>query len=78
MRNAVIVGFKRSPFTMSRKGEMAEVRPEDILSEVIKNLVEFADKFREAATQTNGRYHFGKNDLITTYNKCVEERDGKE
>ena len=45
---------------------------------VVENLVEFADKFREAATQTNGRYHFGKNDLITTYNKCVEERDGKE
>ena len=46
--------------------------------EVIKNLVEFADRFREAATQTNGRYHFGKNDLITTYNKCLDERDGKE
>ncbi len=46
--------------------------------EIIDNLVEFADKFREAATQTNGRYHFGKNDLITTYNKCIEERDGKE
>ncbi len=46
--------------------------------EIIDNLVEFADKFREAATQTNGRYHFGKNDLITTYNKCLEERDGKE
>ena len=45
--------------------------------EIIDNLVEFADKFREAATQTNGRYHFGKNDLITTYNKCMEERDGK-
>jgi len=44
---------------------------------VVENLVEFADKFREAATQTNGRYHFGKNDLITTYNKCMEERDGK-
>ena len=46
--------------------------------EIIDNLVEFADKFREAATQTNGRYHFGKNDLITTYNKCLEESDGKE
>ena len=41
--------------------------------EVIENLVRFADRFREAATQTNGRYHFGKNDLITTYVKCLEE-----
>ena len=46
--------------------------------EVLKNIQEFAPKFREAATQCNGRYHFGKNDLISTYIKCIEERDGKE
>ena len=45
---------------------------------VVDNMVEFADKFREAAGQCNGRYHFGKNDLISTYIKCIEERDGKE
>ena len=45
---------------------------------VVNNMVEFADKFREAAGQCNGRYHFGKNDLISTYIKCIEERDGKE
>jgi len=45
---------------------------------VINNMVEFADRFREAANQCNGRYHFGKNDLISTYIKCLEERDGKE
>ena len=39
MRNAVIVGFKRSPFTMARKGEMAEIRPEDILSQTINSLI---------------------------------------
>ncbi len=39
MRSAVIVGFKRSPFTMARKGEMVEVRPEDILSQTINNLI---------------------------------------
>ena len=39
MNSAVIVGFKRSPFTLARKGELSEVRPEDILSEVIKDLV---------------------------------------
>ena len=40
MRNAVIVGYKRSPFTMARKGEMAEVRPEDILSQTINSLMQ--------------------------------------
>ena len=40
MRNAVIVGFKRSPFTMARKGEMFQVRPEDILSQTINSLIE--------------------------------------
>ena len=39
MSSAVIVGFKRSPFTISRKGCLAEVRPEDILSQVINDLV---------------------------------------
>ena len=39
MRNAVIVGYKRSPFTMARKGEMAEIRPEDILSQTINALM---------------------------------------
>lgn len=45
---------------------------------VIDNLVEFADKFREAANQCNGRYHFGKNDLISTYIQCLEEKNEKE
>lgn len=45
---------------------------------VVDNMVEFADQFRTVATQCNGRYHFGKNDLISTYIKCIEERDGKE
>ncbi len=39
MRNAVIVGYKRSPFTFARKGEMANVRPEDILSQTINQLL---------------------------------------
>ena len=65
---------KTKDFTQYAKGHhFLSVRS----PEVVENLVEFADKFREAATQTNGRYHFGKNDLITTYNKCMEERDGK-
>ena len=39
MINAVIAGYSRSPFTIANKGELINVRPEDMLSEVIKNLV---------------------------------------
>ena len=39
MANAVIVGYARSPFTIANKGDLVSVRPEDLLSEVIKNLV---------------------------------------
>jgi len=45
---------------------------------VIQNMLEFATRFREVASSCNGRRHFGKNDLISTYMKCIEERDGKE
>ena len=39
MSSAVIVGFKRSPFTIAKKGDLASVRPEDILTQVINDLV---------------------------------------
>ena len=39
MTSAVLVGFKRSPFTIANKGLLANVRPEDILSQVINDLV---------------------------------------
>jgi acetyl-CoA acyltransferase len=39
MSNSVVVGFKRSPFTIARKGDLANARPEDILSQVINDLV---------------------------------------
>ena len=39
MANAVIVGYSRSPFTIASKGKLVSVRPEDLLSEVIKDLV---------------------------------------
>ena len=39
MSSAVIVGFKRSPFAIARKGNLANIRPEDILSQVINDLV---------------------------------------
>ena len=39
MPKAVIAGYSRSPFTIANKGELVSVRPDDILSEVIKDLV---------------------------------------
>ncbi|MDC0232952.1 thiolase family protein [Pelagibacteraceae bacterium] len=36
---AVLVGFKRSPFTIANKGLLSKIRPEDILSQVINDLV---------------------------------------
>ena len=39
MKKAVLVGFKRSPFTIANKGLLASIRPEDILSQVINDLI---------------------------------------
>ena len=39
MFKAVIAGFSRSPFTMARKGELIDVKPVNLLAEVINNLV---------------------------------------
>ena len=43
MHNAVIAGYTRSPFTVSFKGGLKSVRPEDMLSQVIKSLISNAD-----------------------------------
>ena len=39
MHNAVIAGYSRSPFTISYKGELRSLRPEDILAQVINKLI---------------------------------------
>ena len=39
MFKAVIAGYARSPFTMARKGALIDVKPVNLLAEVIKNLV---------------------------------------
>lgn len=39
MSQAVIVGYLRSPFTLSNKGALAGTRPDDIATEVIKALI---------------------------------------
>lgn len=40
MRNVVISAFVRSPFTLSKKGALAKMRPDDIAAQVIRGLIE--------------------------------------
>ncbi len=40
MRNVVIAGYARSPFTLAKKGELAKVRPDDIAAQVVRALIE--------------------------------------
>ena len=39
MFKSVIAGYTRSPFTIAKKGELINVKPDELLSEVIKNLI---------------------------------------
>ena len=39
MKNVVIAGYARSPFTPAEKGELKKVRPDELAAEVIKGLV---------------------------------------
>jgi acetyl-CoA acyltransferase len=40
MKNVVIAGYARSPFTFAGKGELNRVRPDDLAAHVVKALVE--------------------------------------
>jgi acetyl-CoA acyltransferase len=40
MRNVVIAGYVRSPFTLARKGALAKVRPDDLAGQVVRALVQ--------------------------------------
>ena len=40
MKNVVIAGYARSPFTFAAKGEMSKVRPDDLAARVVKALIE--------------------------------------
>ncbi len=40
MTNVVIAGYARSPFTFARKGGLAEIRPDEIASQVVRGLIE--------------------------------------
>ncbi len=39
MKNIVIAGYTRSPFTPAQKGLLAKVRPDDLLAQVVKGLI---------------------------------------
>lgn len=40
MKNVVVAGYARSPFTFAAKGEMRRVRPDDLAARVVKVLIE--------------------------------------
>ncbi len=42
MKNVVIAGYARSPFTLANKGALARVRPDDLAAQVVRALVERA------------------------------------
>lgn len=39
MKNVVIAGYARSPFTFAAKGELTSVRPDELTAEVVKGLI---------------------------------------
>ena len=39
MYKSVIAGYNRSPFTLAKKGALIDIRPDELLSEVIKDLI---------------------------------------
>ncbi|MCK9397609.1 MAG: thiolase family protein [Methylobacter sp.] len=39
MKNVVIAGYCRSPFTPAQKGQLAKVRPDDLAAQVVKGLI---------------------------------------
>lgn len=40
MKDVVLAGYARSPFTPAKKGELARVRPDDLAAQVVRALVE--------------------------------------
>ena len=39
MKNVVIAGYARSPFTLAGKGALKKTRPDELAAEVIKGLI---------------------------------------
>jgi len=40
MKHAVIAGYARSPFHLAHKGQMTKIRPDDLVAQVVKGLLE--------------------------------------
>ncbi len=40
MKDVIIVDYVRSPFTLSRKGALAGVRPDEMAAQVVRALIE--------------------------------------
>ena len=40
MKNVVIAGYARSPFTPAKRGELVKTRPDELAAQVVKGLVE--------------------------------------
>jgi acetyl-CoA acyltransferase len=40
MKHAVIAGYARSPFHLAHKGQMTKIRPDDMVAQVVKGLLE--------------------------------------
>ncbi len=40
MKNVVIAGYVRSPFTLAKKGELARVRPDELAAQTVRGLLE--------------------------------------
>ncbi len=40
MRNVVIAGYSRTPFTLSKKGELVKVRPDDLAAAAVKGVMQ--------------------------------------
>jgi acetyl-CoA acyltransferase len=40
MKNVVIAGYARSPFTLANKGALTRVRPDDLAAQVVAALIE--------------------------------------
>jgi len=40
MKNVVIAGYARSPFTLANKGEMVKIRPDEMSAQVVRGLIE--------------------------------------
>ena len=44
MKNVVIAGYARSPFTLANKGEMVKIRPDEMAAQVISGLIKNTGK----------------------------------